>query len=64
MAFIGELRVVVGVVSTNCPKTAMAPYNISLCRFVKNCAWLTVVAQSLLIIASRKHYTVDVVVAW
>ncbi|XP_042048749.1 phosphatidylinositol:ceramide inositolphosphotransferase 1-like isoform X1 [Salvia splendens] len=33
-------------------------------RFVKNCAWLTVVAQSLLIIASRKHYTVDVVVAW
>ncbi|KAG6432428.1 hypothetical protein SASPL_104004 [Salvia splendens] len=33
-------------------------------RFVKNCSWLTVVAQSLLIIASRKHYTVDVVVAW
>lgn len=33
-------------------------------RFVKQCAWLLVVAQSLLIIASRKHYTVDVVVAW
>ncbi|XP_073289292.1 phosphatidylinositol:ceramide inositolphosphotransferase 2-like isoform X3 [Primulina huaijiensis] len=33
-------------------------------RFLKQCAWLTVVIQSLLIIASRKHYTVDVVVAW
>ncbi|KAL1825597.1 hypothetical protein DCAR_0313772 [Daucus carota subsp. sativus] len=33
-------------------------------RFIKQCAWLTVVVQSLLIIASRKHYTVDVVVAW
>lgn len=33
-------------------------------RFIKQCAWLTAVAQSLLIIASRKHYTVDVVVAW
>ncbi|XAR68879.1 hypothetical protein NMG60_11000283 [Bertholletia excelsa] len=33
-------------------------------RFVKQCAWLLVVIQSLLIIASRKHYTVDVVVAW
>ncbi|KAK4478495.1 hypothetical protein RD792_013972 [Penstemon davidsonii] len=33
-------------------------------KFVKQCAWLTVVIQSLLIIASRKHYTVDVVVAW
>ncbi|KAL2502985.1 Phosphatidylinositol:ceramide inositolphosphotransferase 1 [Forsythia ovata] len=33
-------------------------------RFIKQCAWLTVVIQSLLIIASRKHYTVDVVVAW
>ncbi|EYU41807.1 hypothetical protein ABFS83_10G024700 [Erythranthe nasuta] len=32
--------------------------------FVKQCAWLTVVIQSLLIVASRKHYTVDVVVAW
>ncbi|BBH06216.1 hypothetical protein Prudu_017799 [Prunus dulcis] len=27
-------------------------------------AWLLVVIQSLLIVASRKHYTVDVVVAW
>ncbi|KAL8504749.1 hypothetical protein ACS0TY_016069 [Phlomoides rotata] len=33
-------------------------------RFVKNCAWLLVVIQSFLIVASRKHYTVDVVVAW
>ncbi|CAL5389755.1 unnamed protein product [Camellia sinensis] len=33
-------------------------------RFIKQCAWLTVVLQSFLIIASRKHYTVDVVVAW
>ncbi|KAL6528664.1 Phosphatidylinositol:ceramide inositolphosphotransferase 1 [Orobanche minor] len=32
-------------------------------RFVKHCGWLIVVLQSLLIIASRKHYTVDVVVA-
>ncbi|KAI3474794.1 hypothetical protein Pfo_030053 [Paulownia fortunei] len=32
--------------------------------FVKQCAWLIVVIQSLLIVASRKHYTVDVVVAW
>uniref|UniRef100_A0A5B6ZQJ3 Putative phosphatidylinositol:ceramide inositolphosphotransferase 1 n=1 Tax=Davidia involucrata TaxID=16924 RepID=A0A5B6ZQJ3_DAVIN len=33
-------------------------------RFIKQCAWLIVVIQSLLIIASRKHYTVDVIVAW
>ncbi|KAI3447735.1 hypothetical protein Pfo_004400 [Paulownia fortunei] len=33
-------------------------------RLVKHCAWLIVVIQSLLIVASRKHYTVDVVVAW
>ncbi|XP_051114020.1 phosphatidylinositol:ceramide inositolphosphotransferase 1-like isoform X2 [Andrographis paniculata] len=33
-------------------------------RFVEYCAWLLVVMQSLLIIASRKHYTVDVIVAW
>ncbi|XP_047308749.1 phosphatidylinositol:ceramide inositolphosphotransferase 1-like [Impatiens glandulifera] len=33
-------------------------------RFIKYCAWLAAVIQSLLIIASRKHYTVDVVVAW
>ncbi|KAI5682640.1 hypothetical protein M9H77_03868 [Catharanthus roseus] len=33
-------------------------------RFVKQLAWLTVVIQSLLIVASRKHYSVDVVVAW
>ncbi|KVH94833.1 Sphingomyelin synthase-like domain-containing protein [Cynara cardunculus var. scolymus] len=33
-------------------------------RFIKQCAWVIVVVQSLLIIASRKHYTVDVVVAW
>lgn len=33
-------------------------------RFIKQCAWLIVVIQSLLIVASRKHYTVDVMVAW
>uniref|UniRef100_A0A7N0RH57 Sphingomyelin synthase-like domain-containing protein n=1 Tax=Kalanchoe fedtschenkoi TaxID=63787 RepID=A0A7N0RH57_KALFE len=33
-------------------------------RFIKLCSWLIAVAQSLLIIASRKHYSVDVVVAW
>ncbi|XP_028123426.1 phosphatidylinositol:ceramide inositolphosphotransferase 1-like isoform X1 [Camellia sinensis] len=33
-------------------------------RFIKQCAWFTVVIQSLLIVAARKHYTVDVVVAW
>lgn len=27
-------------------------------------AWCIAVVQSLLIIASRKHYSVDVVVAW
>ncbi|XP_019162507.1 PREDICTED: phosphatidylinositol:ceramide inositolphosphotransferase 1-like [Ipomoea nil] len=33
-------------------------------RLIKQCAWLAVIAQSFLIVASRKHYTVDVVVAW
>ncbi|CAM8976968.1 unnamed protein product [Rhodiola kirilowii] len=33
-------------------------------RFIKQCAWFIALVQSLLIIASRKHYTVDVVVAW
>ncbi|CAL4892761.1 unnamed protein product [Urochloa decumbens] len=33
-------------------------------RFVKMLAWCIAVAQSLLIISSRKHYSVDVVVAW
>ncbi|KAL8036680.1 hypothetical protein ABFS82_12G171000 [Erythranthe guttata] len=33
-------------------------------RLVKHFAWLIVVIQSFLIVASRKHYTVDVVVAW
>lgn len=32
--------------------------------FIKQFAWLLAVIQSLLIVASRKHYTVDVVVAW
>ncbi|KAL6508018.1 Phosphatidylinositol:ceramide inositolphosphotransferase 2 [Orobanche gracilis] len=31
---------------------------------MKQFAWLAVIIQSLLIVASRKHYTVDVVVAW
>lgn len=33
-------------------------------RFIKQFAWLIAAIQSLLIVASRKHYTVDVVVAW
>ncbi|CAA6658351.1 unnamed protein product [Spirodela intermedia] len=33
-------------------------------RILKFLAWLVAIAQSLLIVASRKHYTVDVVVAW
>ncbi|XP_060176457.1 phosphatidylinositol:ceramide inositolphosphotransferase 1-like isoform X3 [Lycium barbarum] len=33
-------------------------------RFIKLCSWLAVIAKSFLIVASRKHYTVDVVVAW
>ncbi|XP_019161233.1 PREDICTED: phosphatidylinositol:ceramide inositolphosphotransferase 1 isoform X1 [Ipomoea nil] len=33
-------------------------------RFVKHCAWLAVIVQSFLIVASHKHYTVDIVVAW
>ncbi|KAJ7961329.1 Phosphatidylinositol:ceramide inositolphosphotransferase 1 [Quillaja saponaria] len=33
-------------------------------RFIKQFAWLLAVIQSFLIVASRKHYTVDVVVAW
>lgn len=33
-------------------------------RFIKQFAWSLAVIQSFLIVASRKHYTVDVVVAW
>ncbi|KAF4349448.1 hypothetical protein CsatB_029958 [Cannabis sativa] len=33
-------------------------------RWIKQFAWALAVILSLLIIASRKHYTVDVVVAW
>ncbi|KAF8396858.1 hypothetical protein HHK36_018493 [Tetracentron sinense] len=33
-------------------------------RCIKQLGWLVAVIQSLLIIASRKHYTVDVIVAW
>nr|AWA44726.1 hypothetical protein SS34H08_000002 [Saccharum spontaneum] len=33
-------------------------------RLIKLLSWLMAIIQSLLIIASRKHYTVDVVVAW
>ncbi|EMS60605.1 hypothetical protein TRIUR3_23119 [Triticum urartu] len=32
--------------------------------FIKLLAWMMAIIQSLLIIAARKHYTVDVVVAW
>ncbi|PKI66487.1 hypothetical protein CRG98_013143 [Punica granatum] len=37
-------------------------YGVS--RFMKLFGWLLAVVQSILIIASRKHYTVDIVVAW
>lgn len=33
-------------------------------RYIKQLAWFAAITLSLLIIASRKHYTVDVVVAW
>ncbi|GAB4856834.1 Phosphatidylinositol:ceramide inositolphosphotransferase 1 [Ancistrocladus abbreviatus] len=33
-------------------------------RWLKQLSWLIAVAQSLLIIASRKHYSVDIIVAW
>ncbi|KAK7287501.1 hypothetical protein RIF29_00781 [Crotalaria pallida] len=33
-------------------------------RWIKQLGWLLAVIQSLLIVASRKHYTVDVAVAW
>jgi hypothetical protein len=33
-------------------------------RFIKLLSWLMAIVQSLLIIAARKHYSVDVVVAW
>lgn len=35
-----------------------------LCRIIKFLAWMLVIIQSLLIIAARKHYSVDIVVAW
>uniref|UniRef100_A0A2N9G7T3 Sphingomyelin synthase-like domain-containing protein n=1 Tax=Fagus sylvatica TaxID=28930 RepID=A0A2N9G7T3_FAGSY len=37
---------------------------IIVVRCIKQFAWFFAVIQSLLIIASRKHYTVDIVVAW
>lgn len=33
-------------------------------RWIKQLAWLLAIILSFLIVASRKHYTVDVVVAW
>jgi hypothetical protein len=33
-------------------------------RFCKMLAWCVAIVQSLLIVSSRKHYSVDVVVAW
>ncbi|URE43108.1 phosphatidic acid phosphatase-related [Musa troglodytarum] len=33
-------------------------------RFIKLLAWVIAIIQSLLIVASRKHYTVDIIVAW
>lgn len=37
---------------------------VFVCRWIKKVSWLLMIALSFLIIASRKHYTVDVVVAW
>lgn len=52
----------------NGPIIFMALFTVSLtkpsCRCIKQFAWLLAVIQSLLIVASRKHYSVDVVVAW
>ncbi|XP_023522059.1 phosphatidylinositol:ceramide inositolphosphotransferase 1 isoform X1 [Cucurbita pepo subsp. pepo] len=39
-------------------------HRYGMARFIKISAWLLCVIQSILILASRKHYTVDVVVAW
>ncbi|RYR62269.1 hypothetical protein Ahy_A04g019718 [Arachis hypogaea] len=39
-------------------------YRYGTNRFIKQLGWVLAVIQSLLIIASRKHYSVDVVVAW
>ncbi|XP_022157902.1 phosphatidylinositol:ceramide inositolphosphotransferase 1-like [Momordica charantia] len=39
-------------------------HKYGMARFVKILAWLLCVIQSILILASRKHYTVDVIVAW
>ncbi|CAN0854602.1 Phosphatidylinositol:ceramide inositolphosphotransferase 3 [Linum grandiflorum] len=39
-------------------------YRYGTKRFIKHLAWFLAVVQSLLILASRKHYTVDIVVAW
>ncbi|XP_066366296.1 phosphatidylinositol:ceramide inositolphosphotransferase-like isoform X1 [Miscanthus floridulus] len=39
-------------------------HKYGLKRFIKFLAWFMAIIQSLLIIASRKHYSVDVVVAW
>ncbi|CAN0854590.1 Phosphatidylinositol:ceramide inositolphosphotransferase 3 [Linum grandiflorum] len=38
-------------------------YRYGTKRFIKHLAWFLAVVQSLLILASRKHYTVDIVVA-
>ncbi|PSS34605.1 Phosphatidylinositol:ceramide inositolphosphotransferase [Actinidia chinensis var. chinensis] len=37
--------------------------SVSRSAFIKQCAWFIVVIQGLLIVASHKHYTIDVIVA-
>lgn len=51
--------------SRNVNTISLLAYTMSLFfRFIKLLGWIIAILQSLLIIASRKHYTVDVVVAW
>ena len=55
--------------SRNVNVISLLAYTLSLSlslsfRFIKLLGWVFAILQSLLIIASRKHYTVDVVVAW
>eukprot|EP00897_Mesotaenium_endlicherianum_P002805 jgi/Mesen1/2552/ME000162S01682 len=45
--------------------TMVLTYNkFGTTRWLKQIGWLLAVTQSLLIVAARKHYSVDVVVAW
>lgn len=37
---------------------------LSVLRTLKRLAWLVAAVESVLIVASRKHYTVDIIIAW